>query len=418
MNLVLENNELFGEISAISSKSHAHRALICASLSDGVSKIKCDTLSADIEATANCLIGLGANIEYKDKTFTVKPIDITKAKRTIDCGESGSTLRFLLPIIGALGINISIQMHGRLPKRPLFPLDREMKKHGCDLILFGDTLKISGKLQAGDYEIEGNISSQFISGLLFALPLIKGKSKIIIKNKFESYSYVNLTREVLNNFSVNYEFENNIFILKNDVYRSVNLTVEGDWSNSAFWLCAGALSKKGITVTNLNLNSVQGDKKIVEVLKDFGAEISINQNKVTVKNNNLSAITVDASDIPDLVPIIALTATFASGKTVIKNALRLRIKESDRIKTVVELIRNLGGIVDETDDGMIITGASLEGGVVNSHNDHRIAMTCAIASMICSRPVKLVDSEAVNKSYPNFFNDFKKLNGKFKEEVQ
>lgn len=418
MNLVLENNELFGEISAISSKSHAHRALICASLSDGVSKIQCDTLSADIEATANCLIGLGANIEYKDKTFTVKPIDITKAKRTIDCGESGSTLRFLLPIIGALGINISIQMHGRLPKRPLFPLDREMKKHGCDLILVGDTLKISGKLQAGDYEIEGNISSQFISGLLFALPLIKGKSKIIIKNKFESYSYVNLTREVLNNFSVNYEFENNIFILKNFVYKSVNLTVEGDWSNSAFWLCAGALSKKGITVTNLNLNSVQGDKKIVEVLKDFGAEISINQNEVTVKNNNLSAITVDASDIPDLVPIIALTATFASGKTVIKNAQRLRIKESDRIKTVVELIRNLGGIVDETDDGMIITGASLEGGVVNSHNDHRIAMTCAISSMICSRPVKLVDSEAVNKSYPNFFNDFKKLNGKFKEEVQ
>ena len=418
MNLVLENNELFGEISAISSKSHAHRALICASLSDGVSKIKCDTLSADIEATANCLIGLGADIEYKDKTFTVKPIDIIKAKKTIDCGESGSTLRFLLPIIGALGINISIKMHGRLPKRPLFPLDREMKKHGCDLILVSDTLKISGKLQAGDYEIEGNISSQFISGLLFALPLIKGKNKIIIKDKFESYSYVNLTREVLNNFSVNYEFENNIFILKNDVYKSANLTVEGDWSNSAFWLCAGALSKKGITVTNLNLNSVQGDKKVVEVLKEFGAEISINQNEVTVKNNNLSAITVDASDIPDLVPIIALTATFASGKTVIKNAQRLRIKESDRIKTVVELIRNLGGIIDETDDGMIITGASLNGGVVNSHNDHRIAMTCAIASMICSRPVKLVDSEAVKKSYPNFFNDFKKLNGKYKEEVQ
>lgn len=417
MNIILENRALSGTIPAISSKSHAHRALICAALADGVSKIKCDNLSKDIEATADCLRGLGADIEYSDKTFTVRSIDITKAKDEIDCGESGSTLRFLLPIIGALGLDVNVKMHGRLPKRPLFPLDREMQKYGCKFIQEGDNLRISGKLEPADYVIEGNISSQFISGLLFAVPMIKGKSRIIIKDKFESYSYVKLTLEVLNNYGIEYKFENNVFELAKENYIFSNSTVEGDWSNAAFWLCAGALSKNGITVENLNFNSVQGDKKIIDILKLFGADVSINSNSATVRPSDLKGITVDASDIPDLVPIIALVACKAQGDTVITNAERLRIKESDRIKTVIEMIKNLGGKAQETSDGMIITGTALKGGTVNSYNDHRIAMTAAISSQICQNQVVILDANAVTKSYPEFFKDFEILNGRIKEKI-
>lgn len=417
MNITLQNRILKGDISAISSKSHAHRALICAALSDGISIIKCDNLSKDIEATANCLRGLGAEIEYREKSFTVKPIDISKAESEIDCGESGSTLRFLLPVIGALGLCMNIRMHGRLPNRPLFPLDREMVKNGCKLVRKGDILCVSGKLIPADYEIEGNISSQFISGLLFALPLIGSNSRIIVKDKFESYSYVLLTQSILKNYGVEYRFNNNTFELSNDSYTPCNLNVEGDWSNAAFWLCAGALSKEGITVKNLNLNSVQGDKKIIDVLICFGADVKINQNSVFVKKSDLKGITVDASDIPDLVPIIALTACNAKGKTVITNAERLRIKESDRIKTVVELIIRLGGNIVETEDGMIITGTTLLGGDVNSYNDHRIAMTAAVASQICKNGVTIFEAEAVSKSYPAFFEDFVCLNGRIKEET-
>lgn len=416
MNIILENRALSGAISAISSKSYAHRALICSALSDGVSKIICDNLSKDIEATADCLKNLGADIEYCDKAFTVKPIDVSKANREIDCGESGSTLRFLLPIIGALGLDINIKMHGRLPQRPLFPLDREMEKYGCKLIRNNDILHISGKLQSGDYIIEGNISSQFVSGLLFALPIIKGNSKIIIKNKFESFSYVKLTLEVLKNYGIEYKFENNVFEIVKGNYISSSSTVEGDWSNAAFWLCAGALSESGIKVQNLNFNSVQGDKKIIDILKSFGAYVSINHNSATVKPADLKGITVDASDIPDLVPIISLVACKAKGETVITNAERLRIKESDRIKTVIEMITNLGGTVKETADGMIITGEKLKGGTINSYNDHRIAMTAAVASQICKTEVTIIDANAVTKSYPEFFNDFETLNGRIKEK--
>ena len=183
MNVIINKSKLCGTISAISSKSHAHRALICAALSNEVSNIKCDTTSKDIEATVNCLNGLGANITYQDKTFSVEPIDLTKAQTQIDVGESGSTLRFLIPIICALGLNVKIKMHGRLPQRPLFPLDRELEKNGCKLVRNDDVLSISGKLNANLIEIEGNVSSQFISGLLFALPLLNKECKVVIKEK-------------------------------------------------------------------------------------------------------------------------------------------------------------------------------------------------------------------------------------------
>lgn len=415
MNLKVYPSTIKGEISAISSKSYAHRALICAALASSPSKIKCDNLSDDINATVNCLNGIGAEITYKNKEFFVKPIDVSKAKDEIDCGESGSTLRFMLPIIGALGLNIKIIMHGRLPQRPLSPLYEQMEQNGCSFEKKDNYIIISGKLKAADYEIEGNISSQFVTGLLFSLPLIKGKSKIVIKNKFESYSYVLMTLAVLKDFGIEYSFENNEFALIINSYHSNDCTVEGDWSNAAFWLCAGALSDQGIKVTNLNFNSTQGDKKIIDILKDFGAEVKVDSNSATIKKSNLKGITVNASDIPDLVPIICVVASVAGGVTTITNAERLRIKESDRIKSVVEMIKNVGGDIKETADGMIINGCALKGGVVNSFNDHRIVMSAAVLSSVCENLVEIIDSQAVNKSYPMFFEDFKKLNGNVKE---
>ncbi len=415
MNLKVYPSTIKGEISAISSKSYAHRALICAALASSPSKIKCDNLSDDINATVNCLNGIGAEITYKNKEFFVTPIDVSKAKCDIDCGESGSTLRFMLPIIGALGLNIKIIMHGRLPQRPLSPLYEQMEQNGCSFEKKDNYIIISGKLKAADYEIEGNISSQFVTGLLFSLPLIKGKSKIVIKNKFESYSYVLMTLAVLKDFGIEYSFENNEFKLIKNSYHSNDCTVEGDWSNAAFWLCAGALSDQGIKVTNLNFNSTQGDKKIIDILKDFGADVKVDSNSATIKKSILKGITVNASDIPDLVPIICVVASVASGVTTITNAERLRIKESDRIKSVVEMIKNVGGDINETADGMIINGCALKGGVVNSFNDHRIVMSAAVLSSVCENLVEIIDSQAVNKSYPMFFEDFKKLNGNVKE---
>lgn len=415
MNLVVKSSGLSGNISAVSSKSYAHRALICAALADKPSKIRCDTLSNDILATVNCLNGLGAEINYSDKVLTVNPIDISKAKQEIDCGESGSTLRFILPIIGALGLSIKIIMHGRLPERPLSPLYEQMQKNGCEFKKADNYLIVKGKLKAADYEIEGNISSQFVTGLLFSLPLIEGKSRIIIKNKFESYSYVLMTLSVLKDYGINYRFENNVFELIDSEYHSNDTVVEGDWSNAAFWLCAGALSKSGVTVSNLNFNSPQGDKKIIDILREFGAEVSVNKDIATVKHSNLHGIKVDASDIPDLVPIICAVACNADGETVITNAERLRIKESDRIKSVVEMITKLGGKIKETADGMIVTGNLILGGEVNSCNDHRIAMTAAVLSSIAEKPIKIIQAEAVNKSYPHFFDDFKILKGSLLE---
>lgn len=416
MNLKVYPSTLNGEVSAISSKSYAHRALICAALANSPSKIKCDNLSDDINATVNCLNGIGAEIKYSDKTFFVKPIDVSKAKKEIDCGESGSTLRFILPIIGALGLKVKIIMHGRLPQRPLSPLYEQMQKNGCFFEKKDNYIIVSGKLKSADYEIEGNISSQFVTGLLFSLPLIKGKSKIVIKNKFESYSYVLMTLAVLKDFGIEYSFENNEFLLTKFNYHASNCVVEGDWSNAAFWLCAGALSKQGIKVTNLNFNSTQGDKKIIDILQNFGAEVIINNNSATIKSSNLNGINVDASDIPDLVPIICVVASVANGVTTITNAQRLRIKESDRIKSVVEMINNVGGNIKETADGMVINGSKLNGGVVNSFNDHRIVMSAAILSSVCESTIEIINSQAVNKSYPMFFEDLKKLNGNVKED--
>ena len=415
MNIKISPNTLCGKVSAISSKSYAHRALICAALSENKSQIYCSDISDDIKATVNCLNGIGASIKYIDKTFFVNPINTKFALEEIDCGESGSTLRFILPIVCALGLKIRIKMHGRLPNRPIYALVEQLENNGCKIKQEEDVLFVEGKLKSANYTIPGNVSSQFITGLLFALPLLEGKSTVTVTGPFESFSYIKLTLQVLSEFGVKFGFCDNRFEVNHTKFIAKDLAVEGDWSNAAFWLCAGAFSQQGVTVDNLNLDSVQGDKKILDILREFGANLTVEDNSVTVKKGGLKGVTVDAADIPDLVPIICVLATGAKGETNIINASRLRIKESDRIKTVVDLIESLGGKIDETEDGMIVSDFSLSGGEIDSYNDHRIAMSGAIASCLCKGDVLIKNSNAVNKSYPKFFDDFNKLNGNAKE---
>ena len=414
MTVKCTSSVLSGTIKAISSKSHAHRVLICAALSQNKTKIYCNVMSKDIAATIDCLKSMGTEIFVDGDTITVIPKEFNK-KSDIDCNESGSTLRFLMPVVSALGIDATITGHGRLPQRPISPLKEEMEKKGVTFHTGNDfPLRLTGQLQSGEYEIQGNISSQFITGLLFALPLLDGDSKIKLIPPVESKSYLDITISALRQFGIEIEEKENLYIIKgNQKYISPEeIKVEGDWSNASFFLCAGALSEKGVTVTDLDINSPQGDKKILDVLSLMGADVTVNRNEVTVKKNKLKGITVDASDIPDAVPIISVVATACNGDTKIINAGRLRIKESDRIKSVLDMLLSVGADAEETPDGIIIRGGkSLVGGVVNGYNDHRIVMSASILSSLCEKDVIITDSNAVEKSYPDFFADFKKQGG-------
>lgn len=407
-------SQISGKIRAISSKSDAHRILICAALSQNETKINCNVMSKDIAATICCLKAMGTEISVDGDIITVTP-EPFKRQSDLDCGESGSTLRFLMPVVSALGIDTTITGHGRLPQRPISPLKEEMEKKGVTFHTDNKfPLHLTGQLQSGEYEIQGNISSQFITGLLLALPILNGDSIIKLIPPVESKSYLDITVSVLRKFGIEIEEQENLYIIKgNQQYISPKeITVDGDWSNASFFLGAGTLCENGVTVTDLDINSPQGDKKILDVLKNMGADVQINGTEITVKKSELNGVTVDASDIPDAVPVISVVATACNGDTKIINAQRLRIKESDRIKSVVEMLHSVGGKAEETDDGMIIHGGiTLNGGKVNGYNDHRIVMSASILSCLCKDNVEITDSNAVEKSYPDFFNDFNKMGG-------
>ncbi len=419
MDITFNTPRLSGKIQAISSKSEAHRQLICAALSDAPTKIICTDTNNDIDATVSCLNSLGANIKRTADGFSAQPIASPNAYSELDCGESGSTLRFLIPIIAALGIDAKIHMHGRLPQRPLSPLYELLEDCGIEMSAQGENpFCISGKLKSGDYSIAANVSSQFISGLLFALSIVEGDSTLTLEGKIESKNYIDMTLGAISLFGGNIQYENNKFTIKSKgkLTSPGVTTVGGDWSNAAFFLCAGALSDSPITVSGLDINSSQGDKAILDVLAQMGAKIDISGDSVTVCRDKLCGISLDASQIPDLVPIIATVSSAAHGKTIIYNAGRLKIKESDRITSTSNMISSLGGNITPTDDGMVILGvSSLIGGKIDSASDHRIAMSGAIASTVCDSPVTISGFEAINKSYPRFKDDFYKLtlNGEF-----
>lgn len=426
MKAIIQPSKLSGSVKAIASKSHAHRILICAALSDKDSYVICEEASEDIKATVACLNELGAVIERKKDGFLVHTISKNNInekdmdEHNIDCNESGSTLRFLLPIVATLDNKTNIYSRGRLPYRPLSPLYEELVNHGAKISKQGKVpLRVEGKICSGEYVLPANISSQYISGLLFALPLLDGDSVITLTDKIESKSYIDMTIDVLKIFGIDIKWnDNKIYVRGNQSYISPGkIVVEGDWSNIAFWLCAGALGDDEIKCTNLNFNSLQGDKAIVKLLEKFGSIIKVYEendikNSVGIKQDSRKGIIIDANNIPDLVPILALVASVSNGITRIINASRLRLKESDRIESVVTTLKKLGADITETEDGMIIVGKEyLEGGEVDSYNDHRIAMMSAIASVVSKNPVIINDAGAVNKSYSGFYEDYEKLGG-------
>ena len=430
----IDNKTLSGKINAISSKSHLHRLMIAAALYAPETEIFYEgAQSEDISATIKCLQSLNAQIcDTADSRIFIKRMTNDPARQTVRqlyCGESGSTLRFLLPVVCALCVPAEFYPEGRLPRRPLSPLREELICHGCEIAEPGSIpLSVKGRLNSGIFEIAGGISSQYITGLLLALPLLDGKSEIRITGKLESRPYVDMTLDVLSHFGINFtEKKETSFLIEPASQDSAAdqriFYAEGDWSNAAFWLTAGAIGTGKICVSGLSVSSKQGDKAILQLLKQFGAQIEINKTgnglcDITVLPSKLHGIEIDAANIPDLVPILSLAAATAEGTTVIHGAARLRLKESDRLQSVSEVLEILGAEIRQTDDGLIIkgrrnySGYPLKGGSVNSSNDHRIAMTAAIAGTVSQGAVTIAQAEAVNKSYPHFWKDFEKLNGK------
>lgn len=401
-----------GVIQIPASKSQAHRMLICAALSREPSRLILDGFSADIEATMQCLEALGARCEETANGLSVTPVGVCPAQARLDVGESGSTLRFLLPVLGALGVQAEIRMHGRLPERPLSPLWEVLEAHGMRLQQDGTILHTDGQLIAGDYSLPGNVSSQFISGLLFALPLLGGNSTLTVTGALQSARYVSMTEQTLAEAGILTKKDGPVWqIGGGQRYASPAVqTVEGDWSNAAFFLCMGALSATGVTVTGLNSTSLQADRAITEILVRFGAELTVSEDAVTVRRGVLHGITLDAGPIPDLVPVVSCLAALCDGDTRVENAARLRLKESDRLQTTAALLSALGGSVRELPDGLIISGRGrLSGGTADACGDHRIAMSAAMAACGCEGPVTVSGSECVAKSYPAFWEDFASL---------
>lgn len=413
MNITVTGRALHGEAAIIASKSDLHRLLICASLSKTPTVIHNATFSKDIIATIDCLRAVAADIEINNSTITVTPFKEPKENPLLDCNESGSTLRFLLPVIAALGTKGQFTGRGRLADRPLSPLYEILLENGCQISAQGVfPLTVEGKLNGKLFEIDGGVSSQFISGLLFAAPLLNQDCTIKVTGKVESFPYIQMTLDAMARFGIHIDRESPcIFkIAGNSRYTSPGqITAEGDWSNAAFWLVAAAISKSyDFVLSNLNRHSLQGDIRIVSLLNEAGVTTKISNDTLQILNaDNLQPLQIDAAQIPDLVPILAVLASAIPGQTVIYNAKRLIYKESNRLQTVYDMITSLGGRIKITDDGLIIDGTGrLTGGTVNSCNDHRIAMSAAVASFICENPVTIIDSEAVEKSYPQFYNEF------------
>ena len=398
MDLTIYPRKLSGAIQAIPSKSQAHRLLICSAFADTETIMECPQTNQDIEATVRCLNALGADIVRTAQGYHIKPITEFPDSATMDCGESGSTLRFLLPIVCALGINTTIQMHGRLPYRPLSPLWEELERMGCQLTRPTETtIQTAGKLHSGNYLIDGNISSQFISGLLFATALMDGKSTITILGVPESKPYIEMTQLALNSFGVD---TTNYHICGAFPFSSPGrIVVEGDWSNAAFFIVAKALDNL-IKIDNLSLSSPQGDRAIAELLKQYD-----------------SLTTIDVTNIPDLVPILAVF--FGSRRDITFTGIsRLRLKESDRVASVCNMISQLGASAYATDNTISVISAPFHSCTIDSVGDHRIAMAAAIGATVADGPITILGAECVSKSYPGFWDEYKKLGGYYEQHIR
>lgn len=406
MRIKIEPSLLSGRISAIPSKSDAHRLLIASMLSDSETNIHLPSSSVDIDATVGCIKALGAMVTKEGEYLKINKGEAQNGV-TLDCSESGSTLRFIIPVASVLCDEVSFTGRGRLPDRPIKELLDALRKNGAEFSADKLPLTKTGRLHSGIFELPGNISSQYITGLMFALPLLKGDSEIRLTTKLESSAYIDITLWALKRFGIEIERRENTYFIKGDQkYLSPEaLTVDGDWSNASYFLASG------VTVMGLDTDSPQGDKAIVKVLEKMGAEISY-KDGITADISSLSGCEIDISEIPDTFPTLAVLATMAKGVTRFINGARLRIKESDRIETTADMLRALGCNAVTFEDGMEVKGCQLHGGEVDGAGDHRIVMAAAMAASLCDGDVVINGAEAVTKSYPSFFEDYKKLGGK------
>ncbi len=434
-----------GSITAPPSKSDVHRAIICASLAKGKSIVSPVAFSQDILATIDCARSLGAEVAVNENSLTIDGTNTFRTKTAeLNCRESGSTLRFMIPTAAAGGVSAVFSGKGRLPQRPMNVYTELLPKHGVECVSgrssgtsntsevsyesaactnqehaqgkCKDSLRqcfsVKGKLTAGRFDVPGDISSQFITGLMFALPLLEGDSVIHLTSPLQSKGYIDMTLGVMARFGVNIERDGDDYLIRGgQEYTPQSYVCEGDWSQAAFFLTMGALGGE-VTVHGLRSNSVQGDKEIVKLLERFGADVSTNADSVTCRKGKLAGIDIDASQIPDLVPILTVCACFAKGQTRIYNAQRVRLKESDRLAAISDALNSCGADISQTADGLIINGKeSIAGGFANGCNDHRIVMSMAAAAARSGRGITVSDKESIAKSYENFFEDLAKVGG-------
>ena len=402
MVVTIKPQKIKGEVSVPPSKSVAHRLVIAAALSRGTSKVENLSFSKDITATVNAMRSLGAQIDISGNTAIIKGIEKPPEKAVIDCCESGSTLRFLIPVVCALGVQATFLGQGKLPQRPITPYLDELPKHGAQFDYQGTMpFTVRGRLTSGEYRISGDISSQFVTGLLLALALIDGRSELVLTTPLQSKPYVDITADCLAKCGVSVTQTDKGYAVTGGSMKAFQAPVEADYSQAAFFYVANSLGSD-IRINELNENSCQGDKKIVEICDKI----------VYNTNGGLKPFELDCSDIPDLVPILAVLASFCEGTSRITNVARLRIKESDRLEAVSVCLNALGGKVTAGEDFLEIQGVKcLHAGQVDCFNDHRIAMAMAVAATRSTGPVTLIGAQCVEKSYPDFFEVYKALGG-------
>jgi len=412
------------EVIAPPSKSMAHRLLICAALADAPMFLRCSASNADIDATIGCLRALGAVIDARDGRFYVEPIDKDiypdfDTSRTLDCGESGSTLRFLLPVAACLGAGAKFVRRGRLSERPLEPLYGELIRHGAILPddPSGEPLTLCGKIGAGCYTLAADVSSQFVSGLLMALAMKSsgGESTLTLTGNIESAGYIRMTLAAMERFGCRVKYSDDLrcFEIPGAGYLSPgSLNVEGDWSAAAVALCCGALCG-GVTVSGLDPRSLQYDRQIIDILRNFGADTVMTDTGASVRPAPLHGITADMSQTPDLAPAVASVAAFAEGETVLTGVQRLRLKECDRAAAIVEMLTRCGIYAAEYDDRIVIRGGSPTSCELDCRGDHRMVMCGCLLAAGSGGGMTLDGCEAVDKSWPGFFEDMESLGAKF-----
>ena len=418
MDVTVENTDhLDGVVSAPPSKAYTHRMLIAASLSNGASKIFNPLISDDTQATLEAVKALGAETELHENYWTIHGQETLKTPdQPIDCRESGSTLRFMIPVAALAPGHSTFLFGASFERRPVAPLLESLKELGVESTIQRNNSSVmvrGGGIRGGKTSIRGDISSQFISGLLFACPKANEDTEIAVTTKLESKGYVEMTFEVLVEHglegAVNPELSC-LWIPSNQSYRPCDHTVPGDFSSAAFLLAAAAVTSSRVTVKNLEYQTAQGDRAIVSILEEMGAAVKIRDNSVDVEVGQLVGVDIDAKDIPDLVPVCAVLACYAEGRSEIYNAKRLRYKESDRLDSISTELKKMGADIVVNEDGLTINGSSgLHGATIDPHNDHRIAMACAVAALGAVGETKIQNVECINKSYPQFFSDLRVL---------